>query len=359
MKGRLGMSEFYRILDVNVNRASEGLRVIEDIMRLYYNETVLTEKIRLLRHRVRKLLAAMSSSMLKNRDTEGDVGFGISAASRIDIKNRTEDLIAANMKRVQEAIRVIEEILKASNQWELSKEYETARYECYILEKDFFFFNTKINKRKKLDTDMYCIIGEKHSNGRSNIEVTEKLLDSDIKIIQYREKNKSQAAKLEECRRIREMTLKREAAFIVNDDIDIALLVEADGVHIGQDDIPLPMARMLLGHLMIIGVSTHSPEQADRAVKGGADYIGVGPIFKTFTKKDVCEPVGLQYLDYIVKQFTIPFVAIGGIKLHNLTEVCKRGAKLVSLVTEIIGADDIVKTISEVRKIMKENQKGD
>ena len=149
------------------------------------------------------------------------------------------------------------------------------------------------------------------SLGRPVLEVARALLDSGIRILQYREKDKKAGKMLEECRALREMTRSAGACFIVNDHVDIAILCEADGVHVGQDDLPVPAVRSLVGPNMIIGLSTHSPEQARAAVAMGADYIGVGPIYPTQTKKDVCAPVTLDYLDWVVQNISLPFVAIG------------------------------------------------
>jgi thiamine-phosphate pyrophosphorylase len=133
------------------------------------------------------------------------------------------------------------------------------------------------------------------------------------------------------------------------------MLVKADGIHLGQDDLPVEKVRELVGSEMIIGLSTHSPEQAQDAVRRGADYIGVGPIYRTYTKKDVCEPVGLEYLDYVVKSINIPFVAIGGIKESNMDEVISRGAKCVAMVTEIVGAENIEQKILNIRHKLGES----
>lgn len=146
------------------------------------------------------------------------------------------------------------------------------------------------------------------------------------------------------------MTREAGVVFIVNDDIDLALAVDADGVHVGQEDLPVEEVRRLVGKDMIIGLSTHSPEQARDAEKRGADYIGVGPVFATNTKKDVCAPVGLEYVEYVVKNIKIPFVAIGGIKEHNIAEVKKRGASCFAMVTEIVGAKDIPAKIKALRE---------
>ncbi|MCJ2164238.1 MULTISPECIES: thiamine phosphate synthase [unclassified Pseudodesulfovibrio] len=210
-----------------------------------------------------------------------------------------------------------------------------------------------ITRQNILDTDIYCLTGEKFSLGRSNIEVVRTMLESGVRLVQYREKEKKMGAKFEECRELRAMTRDAGAAFIVNDDIDIAILVHADGVHIGQEDLPIEYVRQLVGEDMAIGLSTHSPAEAQDAVRRGADYIGVGPIFKTFTKEDVVDPVGFEYMEYVVANLDIPFVAIGGIKEHNIGEVVRRGAKCVALVTEIVGEEDIAAKITALRKEME------
>jgi len=157
----------------------------------------------------------------------------------------------------------------------------------------------------------------------------------------------------EECLVLRTMTQHTGALFIINDHLDLALAVGADGVHIGQDDLPLSKVRELLGPDFLIGVSTHSPAQAQAAVKDGADYIGVGPLFATQTKIDVCDPVGLDYLDYVIQNLKIPFVAIGGIKEHNLASVLKAGAQTVAFVTEIVGSPDIAGKIKRLQRLME------
>ncbi len=199
---------------------------------------------------------------------------------------------------------------------------------------------------------LYGLTAEKFSLGRSNEEVARAMLDGGIRILQYREKTKKMNRKYEECLRLRAMTRERGAAFIINDDIDLALLVGADGVHVGQEDLPVAAVRSLVGDSMAIGLSTHAPEEARAAMVHGADYIGVGPIFATSTKEDVCAPVGLEYLDFVASGIDLPFVAIGGIKEHNLPEVVAHGARCVALVTEITGARDIMGRISALMRIL-------
>ena len=188
--------------------------------------------------------------------------------------------------------------------------------------------------------------------GRSNITVARDIFSSGVKILQYREKEKSKKDKFAECLKIRRMAYRAKATFIINDDIDIALAVKADGVHLGQNDMPAAAARKLAGEAMVIGVSTHSSQQAKQAVKDGADYIGVGPIYPTRTKRDVCPAVGLGYLDYVRKNINLPFVAIGGIKKHNLGQVLDHGAATIAMVTEIVSAANIRLRIKEILSLI-------
>jgi len=205
-----------------------------------------------------------------------------------------------------------------------------------------------------LPTGIYGITAENFSQGRSNIEVIQAMIAGGVKIIQYREKrlDKSHRQMLSECRRIRDLTRVAGVLFIVNDYVDIALLADADGVHVGQDDLPVADVRRLVGPDKLIGLSTHSIDQAKKAEAEGADYIGVGPIYSTQTKVDVCAPVGLNYLDEAVRNTKLPVAAIGGIKRHNIAEVARHGAKTICLLTEIVGAQDIAKMVGELRMMM-------
>ncbi|MCL6589971.1 MAG: thiamine phosphate synthase [Firmicutes bacterium] len=199
-------------------------------------------------------------------------------------------------------------------------------------------------------TDIYCLTASNYSLGRSNLVIVREMLDAGIKIVQYREKDLTMREKYQECVALREMTAKAKATFIINDDIHLALAVNADGVHIGQDDLPVQKARELVAGRMLIGLSTHSPKQARDAVAAGVDYIGVGPVYRTFTKKDVCDPVGLDYVRFAAQNITIPWVAIGGIKEDNVAEVIQNGARMVAMVTEIVGSRDIKGKIEAIRR---------
>ena len=203
------------------------------------------------------------------------------------------------------------------------------------------------------ETDLYALTDSRLSLGRSVVDVADALLRAGIRILQYREKHRAGGVMLQECQILRRMTLEAGACFIVNDHADIAMLCQADGVHVGQEDIPVPALRALLGPDRIIGLSTHAPEEALAAAAAGADYIGVGPLFATRTKEDVCAPVGLEYLDWAAAHSTLPFVAIGGIKRHNIGEVVRHGARCCALVSELVGAEDIPARVAEVRACMK------
>ena len=199
---------------------------------------------------------------------------------------------------------------------------------------------------------IYGITGDNFAHGKTNLECVKAMIEGGIKIIQYRDKTKSIKEKVKEAREIRELCKRNGVIFIVNDHVDIAILVDADGVHIGQDDMDPSDVRKLIGDNKIIGLSTHSEEQGMKAyLNPDVDYIGVGPIFPTTTKDTA--PVGLGYLEYAVKNLHLPFTAIGGIKEHNLHEIISRGAKNVCLVSDIIGADNITEKVKELQKLMK------
>ncbi|KGA96831.1 thiamine-phosphate pyrophosphorylase [Alkalihalobacillus alcalophilus ATCC 27647 = CGMCC 1.3604] len=202
------------------------------------------------------------------------------------------------------------------------------------------------------DFRLYAITGEEFHTGRDLIEVMEKAILGGVDIIQLRDKESSRKVVFEKAKKLRELTKKHHVTFIVNDYIDIALAVDADGVHIGQDDMPLAEVRKLVGPDKMIGVSTHALKEAREAEAGGADYIGVGPIFPTNSKKDVVDPVTTSYIQEVKEVVEIPFVAIGGIKLHNVEQVIEAGATRVCMISEIVGAEDVKGTAEKFIKIL-------
>jgi thiamine-phosphate pyrophosphorylase len=350
------MTKLWRIIDAENNRVTEGLRVLEDTARFCWEEPEITAALKSARTKVAVLTNPFWAQMMANRDSDNDPGLTISQTLCLDFKNNPTEMIRANFKRIQEGLRSLEEHFKALDYYQTAKEFELLRYRLYQIEKQAALQSDV--SRQFPETDLYAITAGEYSLGRSNYEVVQQLLDADVKLIQYREKEFSMLQKYRECIKIRELTAVRGAVFIVNDDLHLAMAVSADGVHLGQDDLPVETARELLPDHMLIGLSTHSPEQADRAARSNVDYIGVGPIFRTFTKKNVCEPVGLEYLDHVVKNHHLPFVAIGGIKQHNIGEVFRHGAKCIALVTEIVGAPDIAAKISDLRQEIKQVRMG-
>lgn len=162
-------------------------------------------------------------------------------------------------------------------------------------------------------------------------------LRSGIKWIQFREKYLSRKALLEKAYQIKELTTKYNAILTINDYVDIALITQAEGVHLGQDDLPFEAAKKIFSG--IIGISTHNLKEAQEAEKMGADYIGFGPIFHTTTKKDAVEPRGIDMLSFICKKINIPVVAIGGIKVENLEQLKNSGCKSIAVASGILEGD--------------------
>lgn len=182
------------------------------------------------------------------------------------------------------------------------------------------------------------LITDRTTSSLNLTEITQRAVRAGIKTIQLREKNMTKKELYKEALSIRKFTLKHRAAFIINNYVDIALAVNADGVHLGQEDMPIREARKLLGGNKIIGISTHSMKQAVDAQRAGADYIGFGPIFKTRTK-DAGSPKGIESLIEIKKHIKIPVVAIGGITIDNVSEVFKSGADAVAVASGILSGD--------------------
>jgi len=210
-----------------------------------------------------------------------------------------------------------------------------------------------LRNRIDIPKGLYGITANNFANGKSNYQCVEEMIKGGIKIIQYRDKRKSSGEKVEEAKAIRELCRKNNVLFIMNDNVAIAMLVDADGVHVGQDDMKPDDVRKLIGTNKIIGLSTHSEEQGMAAYNNeNVDYIGVGPIFPTTTKDTA--PVGLEYLEFAVKNLHMPFVAIGGIKDYNINEIINRGAQRICLVSDIVGAENIYKKIIDLNnKILK------
>lgn len=328
------MTKLKRIIDANLNRASEASRILEEIARFLLEDKTLAEKLKNMRHKINATQEKDYTNYLAARDTENDIG--------VDIKNQTErlnleNIFKANIKRLQQALRTISEYNNQNK--EDSNIFEKLRYEAYTLEKIMWEqLKEKFSIAKITDKQLYLVTNSDKFNTEDEfLDALAQALEGGVEIVQLREKHKSAKQTLELGKKVKELCSYYNAIFIVNDRIDIASILEADGVHLGQDDLDVNSARKILGEKAIIGISTHEPKQALKAEQDGADYIGVGPVFATPTKEGRI-PVGLDYVTWASKNINIPFFAIGGIDSDNIDEVLKAGAQKVAVVRAIINA---------------------
>lgn len=196
---------------------------------------------------------------------------------------------------------------------------------------------------------LHVLTDREWSRGRDMLSVAAAALDGGATVIQLRDKTASTRVLIEEGLTLRVLTRERGALLIVNDRVDVALAVEADGAHVGQDDMPAGLARRLLGPDRILGVSAVNMEEADEAVAGGADYLGVGPIFPSLGKADAGSPTGVGLLTELARCYTTPLVAIGGITAENASEVVRAGACGVAVITAVVYAEDITAASRQLR----------
>jgi thiamine-phosphate pyrophosphorylase len=197
--------------------------------------------------------------------------------------------------------------------------------------------------------DVYPVTCERLSGGKSNLQVLEAVIQGGAKIIQLREKEYPKRDLYNLALKFREISTRAGVLLIINDHVDIALAVDADGVHLGQEDLPVQVARNLAPELLI-GVSTHSLEQALQAEKNGADYINIGPIFSTKTKKGVGRSLGPGAISEMSPRIKVPFTVMGGINEENIEEVLAKGARRVAMVTAITKAADITAQIKSLKE---------
>lgn len=326
--------EIQRILDANLNRATEAARILEEIARFLLNDIELSEKLKNIRHKISSIQEQNYSEYLQARDTQNDVGVNISnSTERINVEN----IFKANIKRLQQALRTLAEYSVESK--DNAKIFEALRYNSYTMEKIMWDkLKEKYNQIKLGDKKLYLVTNS------DNFESEDAFLDSiasalegGVDILQLREKTMPANKVFELGKKIKQLCLQYNTTFIVNDRVDIAFLLDADGVHLGQDDLDIKSAKEILGANAIVGISTHAPEQALKAFEDGADYIGVGPVFETPTKQGRV-PVGIEYVKWIAENITIPAFAIGGIDEDSVDEVIEAGLKRVAVVRAIINA---------------------
>jgi thiamine-phosphate pyrophosphorylase len=215
--------------------------------------------------------------------------------------------------------------------------------------------NREVRKAQFQQVDIYPVTCERLSAGRSDLEVLEAVIQGGAKIIQLREKEYSKRDLYHLALKFREITASAGVLLIINDHLDLALAVEADGVHLGQDDLPPQVARKLAPNLLI-GASTHSLEQALRAQKDGADYINIGPIFSTKTKESAKHLLGPEAITEISPMIEVPLTVMGGITVTNIDQVISAGARKIAMVTAITQADNIAETVRLFREKISKHQ---
>lgn len=204
---------------------------------------------------------------------------------------------------------------------------------------------------KRIPSGLYLITDQYIVKGLSHIRIAEAALSGGVRFIQYREKLLSKRESFNIALELRKITKKFDATLIINDDVDIAMAVDADGVHLGQEDLPAQTARSLLGNEKIIGLSTHSLKDAEIAQDSGADYIAIGPIFKS-TTKDVRSPLGADIIKAVKGISKLPVIAIGGINEENISDVITAGADGAAVISAIIAKEDIIAAVKRfIRRV--------
>ncbi len=334
-----------RIIDANLNRACEALRVLEEIARFLVEDKNISADLKNIRHTLNSLQDADYAELLLARDTEGDIGVSI---KNPDKRSGIETIFKANIKRLQQALRVLAEY--CSENFDM---LENLRYKSYTLEKNMWDkLKEKYNKFMLEDKKLYLVTNsDKFESEDLFLDAVASALKGGVDILQLREKNMPANKIIELGKKVKLLCAEYGATFIVNDRVDIAYVLDADGVHLGQDDMDIESARKILGNNAIIGISTHAPAQAQKAAADGADYIGMGPVFTTPTKPGR-QSVGLEYVKWVSENIKIPAFAIGGIDLDNVQDVVNAGAKKIAVVRAIINSDNPEKAAQEFLKVL-------
>ena len=322
-----------RILDANLNRAREALRVIEEAARFESNDADLTAALKQVRHDLADAVRRLDpKALLAARDTPGDVGTAIETESET-VRGSLDDVVVSSFKRLTEALRVLAEYGKTVDV-EFAAMMERLRYRCYELEA-----RVQFGLRLRFGhVRLYVLITESLCSG-DWLAVAEQAIDGGAQCLQLREKDLSDAELLRRAQALRELTRRRDTLLIINDRPDVARLIEADGVHVGQDDMPVTAARRIAGRRMIVGKSTHTLEQVRQAMPERPDYIAVGPMFATTTKPQD-HIVGPEALAAAIDEIDRPHVAIGGITTDNVGELTAVGCRCICVCSAVISQSD-------------------
>jgi len=337
-----------RMIDANLNRSSEGLRVLEDVARFLLNDAELSQRLRTLRHDLARETESLSVRLLSQRDSEHDVGSPYRIPLRekeINMKTTSLqgllDLVTANAKRVEESLRVVEELAKLPEISPVlnSASFEQARFALYNLERDLI---SRISRRDKIEriAGLYVILDRQFLVGRDELDIARQIIEGGARVIQLRDKQSKRGELLLVAQKLRELCSQSDVLFIINDYLDLAIVVDADGLHIGQEDLPLPVVRRELPIDKIVGCSVTTLSQATKAQAEGADYIAVGSIFPTTTKREATV-VGVDILKELKRTVSTSLVAIGGINQNNVDEVVAAGADAVAVISAVLGEKDV------------------
>ena len=338
----------FRILDAAANRCREGLRVVEDYARMVLNDAHLSREIKETRHALVPLLSRLHlDAAVQARDTQHDVGTSIHTVFEM-ARPSVWSVALANIKRVQEALRTLEEYGKTIDAVAAAG-IGDLRYRFYTIEKGLSATQGAIERLK--DCSLYLLVTDRLCPQGAG-PVVKAALRGGVDVVQLREKELPDRRFLELSKWIREWTAEAGALFIVNDRPDLACLADADGVHVGQGDLTVYEARQIIGGQKLVGVSTHAIEQAEQAVLDGADYLGVGPVFSSQTKSFE-EFAGLEYVRNVTSAVSLPAFAIGGIGLDNIEQVLAAGARRIAVSREICAAEEPERMAARLKESLR------
>ncbi len=322
-----------RVIDAAANRAREGLRVVEDYVRFLLDDRHLTGQLKQLRHELAATIARFpSGDRLAARETLADVGTAVSTDAERQ-RAGTAGVRAANFARLQEALRTLEEFGKILDH-QAAVRFEQLRYRAYTLQRAVEITRGSLDRLAR--TRLYVLLDGRASLGEF-ADLARALVRAGVDAIQLRDKQLDDRRLLERARALREITAAGKVLFIMNDRPDLAVLAAADGVHVGQEDLAVKDARTIVGPRALVGISTHSIEQARQAVLDGADYLGVGPTFPSETKTFEQFP-GPDLLRAVAGEIRLPAFAIGGITLENLPQVLQSGIGRIAVSGAVLDA---------------------
>jgi thiamine-phosphate pyrophosphorylase len=334
----------FRILDAAANRAREGLRVVEDYVRFKLDDRHLTELCKTLRHEFAAGLAYLPlEERLAARDTEGDVGTVLSAPAE-QRRGDWGEVLAANFFRLEESLRSLEEFSKLAEP-EAAARFKQLRYRVYTLQRAVTITARSIERLS--GARLYVLVDGRESPAEFET-LCRTVLAAGVDIIQLRDKRLGDRALVDRARRLREWTRETHALFVVNDRPDLAVLANADGVHVGQEELSVKDVRAIVGPRALIGVSTHSLPQARQAVLDGANYIGVGPTFPSATKQ-FDEFPGTELLRAVAAEIRLPAFAVGGINCENIEQVLAAGVTRVVVSSAITQAENPGDAVRQLR----------